>query len=156
SLLVGTAALLPGDPVTSQGAGQVDVGAAAAGEVAAQPATLALGRSTGAGWRTKQAFQLQNVSTRTIALRLAVDQTQEGATTVDFSVRPARVVLRRGHSATIVVRAVTSSRPSGFTPAEGLVTVRVAGAGRIAIPWTIAFGPRSVDLIRSVRLSARS
>ena len=156
SLLIGTAAPLAADPVTSQGAGLVDVGAAAAGEVAATPATLALGRSAGAGWRTKQAFQLQNLSTRTIRLRLAVEQTQEGATAVDFSVRPARLVLRRGHSATVVVRAVTSSQPSGFTPAEGLVSVRVVGAGRIGIPWTIAFGPRSVDLIRAVHLSTKS
>ena len=52
-LLVGTGSPLQDDPVTAQGAGLVDVGAAAAGEVAASPATLALGRSTGAGWRVK-------------------------------------------------------------------------------------------------------
>ena len=155
-LLVGTAAPLDEGSVTSQGAGTIDVGAAAAGEAAATPATLALGRSTGAGWRTRRTFTIQNLSTRTIDVRLAVDQTREGAAAVDFLLRPARLLLPRGHTATVVVRAVTGSNPTGSTPAEGAVAVRVAGGGSIRVPWTIAFGPPAVDLLGGVHLSSRA
>src|SRR6266542_433925 len=61
-LLVGTAQPMRDDPVTAQGAGRVDVGTAAAGELAASPATLALGRSSGAGWGAEAAFTLTNLS----------------------------------------------------------------------------------------------
>ena len=54
--------------MTTQGGGLVDAGAAAAGEIAASPGTLALGRSTGAGWRVNGAFALTNVTTRTLSL----------------------------------------------------------------------------------------
>ncbi|MFN2627762.1 MAG: S8 family serine peptidase [Gaiellaceae bacterium] len=156
SLLVGTASPLDGEGVTAQGAGMVDVGAAAAGEIAARPATLALGRSTGTGWRTRRTFVLRNVSTRPVRLRLGVRQTREGATALDFAVRPRALTLGRGHSATITVRAVTASAPAGAQAAEGVVEARTAGGGRIRVPWTIAFGRRSVGLLSALRLSAPS
>ena len=87
-LLVGTAAPLAADPVTSQGAGSVDVGASVAGELAASPATLALGRSSGAGWRVKASFTLTNLSTRTVRTTVSVRTQDEGAAAVDFIVRP--------------------------------------------------------------------
>ena len=67
-----------------QGSGLVDAGAAAAGEIAASPGTLALGRSTGAGWRVSGAFALTNVTTRTLHLTLGVRTQDEGAAAVDF------------------------------------------------------------------------
>jgi minor extracellular serine protease Vpr len=155
-LLVGTAKPLAGNGVTEQGAGMVDVGAAAAGEIAAEPDALALGRSTGAGWKTKQTFLLRNVSTRTLRVQLGLDLTAEGATTVDFSITPSTLVLRRGYTKTITVRAITASQPNGSTPAEGYVVARVVGGGGIHVPWTIAFGPANVELVHDVRLSART
>ncbi|HEY7207720.1 MAG TPA: S8 family serine peptidase [Gaiellaceae bacterium] len=156
SLLVGTAAPLPGGRVTGEGAGEIDVGAAAAGEVAAQPATLALGRSTGAGWNVRTALLLQNVSTRTIHLRLSVEQDEEGASTVRFLVQPSELRLRRGHAATIRIGALTPSRAVGAEPAEGAIVIRTAGGGRIRVPWAIAFGPPSVDLIGKPTLSSHA
>ncbi len=155
-LLVGTARPLDGDAVSAQGGGMIDVGAAAAGELAAAPDTLALGRSTGAGWKTAQTFSLQNVSTRTLQVTLGLQLTQEGATTVDFSIKPSHVVLRRGYAKTITIRAITASRPSGTTPTEGYVVARVAGGGAIRVPWTIAFGTEHVDLLHDVHLSVKS
>jgi hypothetical protein len=37
-----------------------------------------------------------------------------------------------------------------------VVEARIAGGGRIRVPWTVAFGPRSVDLIGGLHLSAPS
>src|SRR5205085_6409033 len=136
--LVDTGQQLPDDPVTSQGAGLVDAGAAVAGEIAASPATLALGRSTGAGWRVKASFTLTNLSTRTVRLTLAVRTQDEGAAAVDFSLRPSRVQLRQGHSVLVRLNAITASAPSGNATADGAVVVGVAGGGGIRVPWAIA------------------
>jgi hypothetical protein len=155
-LLVGTAQPLEGDDVTAEGAGMLDVGAAAAGELVATPDTLALGRSTGAGWKTRQSFTLRNVSTRPVRATLDIESTREGATTVDFSITPSALVLGRGRSATVVVRAVTSSQPVGTTPAEGYLVAKVAGGGATRLPWTIAFGGADVPLLDHVRLTVKS
>src|SRR4029079_8147079 len=112
-LLVGTGVHIASDLVPVQGGGLVDVGAAAAGEVAASPATLALGRSTGAGWRVKTSFTLTNLSTRTLRLTLAARTQDEGAAAVYFHVKPGRVTLLRGHTVTIRLDAITSSAPAG-------------------------------------------
>ena len=88
-------------PVSAAGAGVVDVGAAAAGEVRALPAALAVGRSTGAGWRVRRTFVLENVSTRPVELRLQVAHESEGAAAVDVTLRPTRLVLPRGGRARV-------------------------------------------------------
>jgi minor extracellular serine protease Vpr len=156
SLLAGTAAPLASSPVSAQGAGMLDVGAAAAGEIAATPRTLALGRSTGAGWHARDHFTVANVSTRPVRVRFAVGQTSVGAAAVRFALEPRSIVLGRGRAATITIRAVTASAPAGAEPAEGAIVARVAGGGLIRVPWTIAFGPPSRSLIRSVQLAPRS
>ena len=155
-LLVGNGVHLPADPAPAQGSGLVDVGAAAAGEVAASPATLSLGRSTGAGWRVKTSFTLTNLSTRPLRLTLAVRTQDEGAAAVDFHVSPGRVQLPRGESIEIHLNAITASAPSGAATSDGAVVVGVEGGGGIRIPWAIAFGPSDVDLIGSATLSSRS
>jgi len=155
-LLVGTGNHIANDPVAAQGTGLVDVGAAAAGEVAASPATLSLGRSTGAGWRVKTSFTLTNLSTRALKLTLAARTQDEGAAAVNFRVRPGRVTVFRGKSVTIQLSAITASAPSGAAPTDGAVVVGVDGGGGIRIPWAIAFGPADVDLIQSATLSARA
>ncbi|HZS24084.1 MAG TPA: S8 family serine peptidase [Gaiellaceae bacterium] len=155
-LLVGTAQALPKDPVTAQGAGLVDVGAAAAGEVAASPASLALGRSTGAGWRVNASFTLTNLSTRRTHLVLAVRTQDEGAGAVDFRLRPAAVTLRQGHSVLVHLSAITASAPTGTSTADGSVLVSVQGGGVVRIPWAIAFGAATTDLVQHATLSARS
>jgi subtilisin family serine protease len=155
-LLVGNGVQLQGEPVTAQGAGRVDVGAAAAGEVAASPGTLALGRSTGPGWRVKASFTLTNLSTRTLRLSLAVRTQDEGAAAVDFSVKPGRLRLTQGQTVLVRLSAITASAPTGSVTADGTVVVAVAGGGGIRVPWAIAFGPNDVDLIPGATLSSKS
>jgi hypothetical protein len=154
-LLVGSAHQLPAGPVTLQGAGLVDVGSATAGEVAASPSTLALGRSTGAGWRVKASFTVTNLSTRTLHLSLGARTQDEGAAAVDFQVHPTRITLQQGKSVLVQLNAITASAPSGTATADGSVLVSVQGGGGIRVPWAIAFGT-NVDLIGSATLSATS
>jgi subtilisin family serine protease len=155
-LLIGTSARLRDDPVTAQGGGLVDVAAAAAGEMAASPGTLALGRSTGAGWRVKASFSLTNLTGRPLRLTLAVRTQDEGAAAVDFELQPGRVTLQRGKSVLVGLRAITASAPTGTAPADGAVIVTAQGGGAIRVPWAIAFGEPDTNLIRAAQLSATS
>jgi minor extracellular serine protease Vpr len=155
-LLVGSAQQLPTDPVTLQGAGLVDVGSATSGEVAASPSTLALGRSTGAGWRVKASFTVTNLSTRTLHLSLGARTQDQGAAAVDFRVHPTRITLQQGKSVLVRLNAITASAPSGTATSDGSVLVHVQGGGGIHVPWAIAFGTNNVDLIGSATLSAKS
>jgi minor extracellular serine protease Vpr len=155
-LLVGNAQQVPVDPVAAQGSGSIDLGAAVAGEIAASPATLALGRSTGAGWSVQASFTLTNLSTRPLHVSLGVRTQDEGAAAVDLSLRPSGVHLRPGHSILVRIGAVTASAPSGSAPADGVIVANVAGGGGIRVPWAIAFGPENVDLIARATLSAKS
>ncbi|HET7146575.1 MAG TPA: S8 family serine peptidase [Gaiellaceae bacterium] len=155
-LLIGTARRLEDEPVTTQGAGLLDAGAAAAGEVAASPGTLALGRSTGAGWRVKASFTLTNLSSRTLRITLGVRTQDEGAAAVDFTVRPGRLALKKGKSVLVKLRALTASAPSGTATADGSVLVAVQGGAVLRIPWAIAFGEPDTDLIAGATLSQRT
>jgi hypothetical protein len=155
-LLVGTARPIPRDPITAQGSGTVDVGAAAAGELAAAPATLALGRSSGAGWRVKASLTLTNLSTRNVRTTISVRTQDEGAAAVDFSLSPHQVVLRPGESILVHVNALTASAPAGSSTADGTIDANVQGGGGVHVPWAIAFGRENVDLIAKATLSAKS
>jgi minor extracellular serine protease Vpr len=155
-LLVGAAQPLRDDRITAQGAGLVDVGAAVAGEIAASPSTLALGRSSGAGWRVRAGFTLTNLSTRTVQVTLAVRTQDEGAAAVDFLLQPARVRIAAGRSVLVHLRAITASAPNGNATADGHVVASVAGGGGIRLPWAISFGPAKVDLLGRASLASRS
>jgi hypothetical protein len=153
-LLVGTARPVERDPVAAQGSGALDVGAAAAGEVAASPATLALGTSTTPGREVRAAFTLTNLSSRELTVALGIRTQHEGAATVDFTLRPSHVVIRPGRSALVHIDALTASRAVGTGTADGAVVGTVAGGGTVRIPWAIAFDAQPVDLIGTASLSS--
>ena len=132
-----------GDPVTAQGAGLVDVGAAAAGEVAASPATLALGRSTRRRLARQGVVHADEPLDAPAAPRRSRVRTQdEGAAAVDFTVRPRRAS-RCSRAGACSCTSARSPRPRrrGRATADGAVLVGVHGGGGIRVPWAIAFGP---------------
>jgi hypothetical protein len=156
SLLVGAAQPLAGDPVSTQGAGLVDVGGAAAAEVAASPATLSLGRAGGAGWRATQTITVRNVSTRTLRLGLTAEHSSEGAAAVAISADPTSLRLARGESAEVKVTASVQSAPVGTVPADGAVRIAISGGSPVRVPWLVAFGARPATLLGPLKLSVRA
>lgn len=157
-LLVGSARALPLDAVAAQGAGEIDVGAAAAAELAASPSTLALGTSTVVGRKVSAAFTLTNLSTRTLSVHVAVQTQHEGAATIDFRVRPHRIALRPGRSVLVHVDAQTVSPAVGNGTADGAVVATVDGGGSVRVPWALAFSTpldpiADATLSRSLRLT---
>jgi subtilisin family serine protease len=156
SLLVGSARAVAHDPVAAQGAGLVDVGGAAATEVAATPASLALGRATNPRWRGEQDFLLRNVSSRRLVLSLEVHVAHEGAASVEFQVRPSRLSLGAGRLVRVRVRARVTSKLEGGASAEGVVVATPLAGREVRVPWMIVFGRRQPPSLASVRLSTRA
>jgi subtilisin family serine protease len=155
SLLAETARPIPGASVTVQGAGRVDPGAAAAAELAVEPASLALGRAGAAAWKGRQTLVVHNVSTRDVTVRIQVERRSEGAASIRFAIRPVRFVLARGASREIALRASIVSAVVGTATAEGAIVVGAVGDQPLRVPWAITFGPPRRDLLGDVSLSSQ-
>jgi hypothetical protein len=150
SLLTGTARAIRETSVTAQGAGLVDLGAAAAGEISADPLTLAFGRAQGDGWHSVQELVVRNVSTRRLLVRIR----STGSGGLQIAQKPRRLRLKPGGHATLRLRARLEGAPPGDGSAEGTILLIPRGAGPLKIPWAITFGPPPQSLISAVALSA--
>ncbi|MGZ4439981.1 MAG: S8 family serine peptidase [Gaiellaceae bacterium] len=133
SALVGTADPLPAG---SQAAGLVDLAAAHSAAVAAEPATVSLGRGA-----LRTVVVVRNLSPLSRTVTVSVD----GPATV----HPARLTIEPGGS-----RRVTVGTTADASPPEGTVLLAVDGGGSpIRVPWAGSFAA-PVDLISDVRLSS--
>jgi hypothetical protein len=155
-LLVGAARPLSADSETAQGAGLVDVGGAAATELAASPASLALGNANSSKWSARQVFVLRNVSTRMLKVSVAVNVASEGAASMKFTVRPTNFYFRPGKTVRVHVTARVTSGINGDAPVEGTVIATPLAGHAVRVPWVITFGPSIKAVLSSVHLSARA
>lgn len=154
SLLV-TTARPAGDPVTAAGAGALDLGAAAAAELAAQPAALALGVWAGKGWHVERTLTLRNVSSRW--LRVSLVPRPQGGESELLSLRldPDVVVLRPGAAKQVTLTAGLAAQPVGDV-ASGTIELRYGGAQPLRVPWAVGELPRAGSLIAGASLSSAS
>jgi hypothetical protein len=150
SLLTGTARAIPDTSVTAQGTGLVDLGAATAGEISAEPRTLAFGRAQGDGWHAKQELVVRNVSTRGLLVRVR----GTGSGGLRIAPKPRWLRLKPGGHATLNLDVRLNGAPPGEGSAEGTILLVARGAGPLKIPWAITFGPPPQSLISGVALSA--
>jgi subtilisin family serine protease len=137
-VLVGSAQPLPGESVRAQGAGVVDIGAAAAAEIAASPTTLAFGGR--AGELSRRLLVVRNVSTRVLEVRVR---------SAPLRASVARTRLRPGRSARIWLTARVRSEG---VPVEGAVELVPAGGGSIRVPWVLVPRPVEPNLLGSIVL----
>jgi minor extracellular serine protease Vpr len=152
SLLTAKAHSIRDESVTAQGAGLVDLGASAAGEIAAEPVALAFGHAEGDGWHAEQRVVIRNVSSRTLLVRIR----NTGAGGLEIGSKPRWVRLKPGGHAPVTLSARLKGAPPEDGSAEGAVLLVARGAGPLKLPWAITFGPQRRDLISSVALSASS
>jgi hypothetical protein len=129
----------------------LDVGAAAAAEAAAAPATLTFPPARGEGWRATRLVTLRNLSTRT--LRLSVGTPRAGPIVVAASRR--RVTLEPGGRVEVVVSARLAVS-SGREPVEGALRVTTIGGGVFRVPWLVTPARPPQPLVADVELSATS
>ena len=155
-VLVGSARPVGDDAVTAQGAGLVDVGGAAATEMALRPASLAMGRATNARWHTLQQLQLRNLSVRRLRVTFETHVLRAGAASVDVTIRPAQFFIGAGRTVNVHLRARVTSALDGDAPAAGIIVVRPRSGAEIHVPWMITFGPRIRASLSRVHLSAHS
>jgi len=94
------------------------------------------------------------VSTRRVRVSLGIDQVRSGAANVSFSLKPDRFLLRAGRTRRVQVQALVTTEPIGRRAVQGVVAARVAGGGRIRIPWVITFGGPTTNVLGAVQLSA--
>jgi minor extracellular serine protease Vpr len=153
-LLAGSARQLPRESVAGQGSGLLDLGATAAGEIAALPTTLSFGRAThGSGWHATRRLVIRNLSSRRLTVEFAADRRDRGgARTLVFAFAPSQVRIRPHGIATVYV-AVRALAQMG-DPVEGRLTIRARGSNAIHVPWLITVRPRHDDLLSSLRLSS--
>jgi hypothetical protein len=146
SLLVGYARAAPAADLATTGAGEIDVGAAAAAEVAASTPSIGLGAWRGKA-RAKQAFTVRNVSTRRITVRVTAPGDYG---TLTLRVKPARpFVLQVGQRRRVTLTA-TGTAPIGDRAPTGVIAV-MTGSRPLRIPWAIAF-PQNRSLLPRVRI----
>lgn len=157
SLLIGSARQLVREgapvPVTLQGAGVVDPAAAAAAEVAVEPAGLAFGRADGAGWRVAQAVNVRNLSARRLDIGFGITRDEWGEPKLSFAAAPANVSLGPGASANVTLVASAPGPLAG--EAGGAFVVSPQGSRPVRLPWAVVFREKPKRLLAGVTLSSR-
>jgi Subtilase family/PA domain len=151
-LLIGAAKPLARESLTAQGAGLLDVGAAAAAEAAAAPATLAFPPAAGERWRGTRVLTLRNLSTR--SLQLAIGAPRAGAVVVAAS--PRRLTLGPGRRAQVFVTARLAFAPRGGGPVEGALRVTTIGGGVFRVPWVVIPARPGRPLLGDLEISSTS
>lgn len=149
SLLVGTARPVRDTTVTAQGAGLVDLGAGVAGEITAEPTTLAFGHARGDGWHASQQIVIHNVSTRTLLVRIR----SSGSGGLVIQSKPRWTRLKPGGESTVQLEARLTGSPPADGSAEGAVLLVPRGSAALRLPWAITFGRPNNNLISGVALS---
>jgi minor extracellular serine protease Vpr len=149
--LVGSARQLAGEPRTAQGAGALDLGAAAAAELAADTTTLAFHQTTSGEWSEAQAIRIRNISSRPVRIRLhgTVD---DGARDVVVNAHPAAFRLKPGAAGRVIVEASAARR--GPEPLTGTLTATIAGRPVLHVPWAAAPWTGDRPLLGDVRLAS--
>ena len=153
--LVGSARPGRDEGVTAQGAGLLDLGAAVASELAASPATLALGRADRPNWRARRPILIRNLSSRRLTMTVAVERRGFPAADTSVTVRPRRLQLGPGGTARVRVEALVPAPAGGGPAAEGAIVLRPRGGRAVRVPFAVAFAPRRLPLLGGLELSQR-
>ncbi|MDQ4019678.1 MAG: S8 family serine peptidase, partial [Actinomycetota bacterium] len=158
SLLVGSARQLvrdgAADPVTVQGAGVLDLAAAAAAEVVIAPVTLAYGRARASGWQVTQTVSVRSLATRTLEIGFGVARDRWGAPELSFTAVPASLSLRPGRTASVML--VASARGPARGEAAGSFVVAPQGSRAVRVPWAVSFRSGTpAPLVSAVTLSRK-
>jgi hypothetical protein len=153
-ILAGHARPFEDASVTAQGAGLVDVGAAAAAEVATDPTSFAFGPADRPNWSSVQELKIQSLSTRRLYMRVTLPQT--GGAGLALTASPARFRLNPGAEVTIRVKASFQGTPADSPAAEGMIEIGSRSTLPLRVPWAIPFGRDRAPLLAAVRLSKKS
>jgi Subtilase family len=137
---------------TAQPGGPFDLGAAAAAEVVAEPASLSLGRADRQGWSSRHGFVVRNLSGRRLRVNVSVGRLGEIGG-IALTVRPSRIVLPANGEGRVFVTARLAFVPPETQVASAALELIAGGGAPVRVPWTVTFGPPPRRLLGGVRLS---
>jgi subtilisin family serine protease len=134
--------------------GLLDLGAASAVEVVAEPATLVLGSAARRGWSGTKPFVVRNLSRRTLRVRISVGRLGEVGG-VALAVSPGVVTLPPRRQERIFLAGRLAYVPPGERTISAAIELRAGGGAPVRVPWTITLGPAPRGLLGGVRLSTK-
>jgi subtilisin family serine protease len=137
---------------TAQTGGLLDLGAAAAAEVVAEPPSLPLGQAARPGWSGTKRFVVRNLSPRRLRVNVSVGRLGEIGG-VALSVRPSRLTLAAKGSKEIELRGRLAYIPPKTRMTAATLELRAGGGAPLKVPWTLLLGPPPRGLIGAARLS---
>ena len=140
---------------TAEPGGLFDLGAAAAAEVVAEPATLTLGLADRVGWSSTQRLVVRNLSSRRLRVNVSVGRLGEVGG-VALAVSPTRVILPANGEMPVFVSARLAFVPREQKVVTAALEVRAGGGAPVRVPWTVVLGPPPRRLLGGVHLSADS
>jgi hypothetical protein len=135
------------------GARRLDLGAAAAVEVVAAPASVPLGHANARGWQGKAEFTVRNVSERLLTVEVSTGRLGEvgGAA---LQVSPTRFRLAAKASRKVAVTTRLAYMPPGLRILAADFELRAGGGAPVRVPWTLTLGRYERDLL-AVRISTQ-
>jgi hypothetical protein len=135
------------------GARRLDLGAAAAVEVVAAPASVPLGHANARGWQGTAELTVRNVSERPLTVEVSTGRLGEvgGAA---LQVSPARFRLGAKESRKVAVTTRLAYMPPGLRILAAEFELRAGGGAPVRVPWTLTLGRYERDLL-AVRISTQ-
>jgi subtilisin family serine protease len=146
------AAALKGALTGTAASGQLDLGAASAAEVVAEPATLSLGNARNRGWSGQARFAIRNLSTRPLTVNVSTGRLGEVGG-IALAVSPSRLRLAPGGAQEVFLAGRLAYIPPGTRQVTAALELRAGGGAPVRVPWTVTLGPPPRDLLGGVRLS---
>ena len=137
--------------VGGAGTGNLDLAAASAVELVADPPVAALGALDAAGTPATGTVMLRNVSRRPLVVRL-----RRGSATTGVTVTTSRerAVIPPGESRAVSITVEAAVRPAAPGALTGTVRASVQRGPRLRIPWSVAVPVTRLPVVSRVRLSA--
>ena len=130
---------LVGTARSVDGARRVDLGAAAAAELVAEPATVALGHANARGWQGAASFTVRNVSERALEVGVSTGRLGEVGG-VALAVSPRRFMLAPHRARKVFVVARMAYMPPGVEVVSANFDLEAGGAAPVHVPWTLTLG----------------
>jgi subtilisin family serine protease len=143
--LVGTSRAVRDDegdgaaPVEAQGGGEVDVAAASAATVVAEPASLSFGLARAPRVSVKRVLTLANAGNAPV--RVSVSLVRDGSddgSSVTLAGVPSKVAIAPGATLPIPLTLEAHGLPHATSVIGGWLLVLIDGGGTVRVPWALA------------------
>jgi subtilisin family serine protease len=129
--------------VEAQGGGAVDLAAASAATVVAEPASLSFGLARAPRVSVKRVLTLANTSKSTVHVSLSLTRDGDDGSSVALAGAPAQLAIAPGATVPVPLTLNAHGLPDATTVIGGWLLVRSDGGGTLRVPWALA---RSNDL----------